>query len=187
MRSKSEAYFYIPLNDNEVRRGHVLKKSRGRRQFVTIGGRCGADLGYHGNVKKVGGVRLTGLSNLCNVTDFLLRKSKLQCVIYGMRSACGVETKHFAEKGQHLEKSGRDFFLSDVNTTLKEPGRAGGRRKETVMTHRVYQYSRQRTPAVRSTSLGIVAGLVWEQTKGSGCDDRGSVRPSRSKRRPAQT
>ena len=34
------------------------------------------------------------------------------------------------------------------------------RRKETVMTHRVYQYSRKRTPAVRSTSLGIMLVLT---------------------------
>ena len=99
MLFKTRASLYVRLNENETRSMHVLKNARERRQFVTIGGRCGADLGYHGNVKKVGGVRLTGLSNLCTVTDFLLRKSKLQCVIYGMRSAYGVETEHFAEKG----------------------------------------------------------------------------------------
>ena len=60
---------------------HVLKKARERAQFVTIDGRYGADLGYHGIVKKGGGVWPAGLPNLRTTSMFLCRKSELRGLI----------------------------------------------------------------------------------------------------------
>ncbi len=67
-----------PLARRESPDGHVLEKSRGRRQFATIGVRLGADLGYHGVVKKGGGVWSAGVSNLSVTRIFLCRESKLR-------------------------------------------------------------------------------------------------------------